>query len=52
LLGSEFSLVDCSLAAFIPFLGRLGIDLGPCKNVQAWSARCMGRPALARAMQP
>ena len=29
---------------------RFGADLGGYKNVQAWSARCNARPALARAM--
>jgi glutathione S-transferase len=34
----------------MPFLGRLGVDLGPVKNIQAWVARCTARPALGRAM--
>lgn len=50
LLGSKFSLVDASLAAYGPFLARLGVDFGPYKAVNAWIGRCMTRPALARAM--
>ena len=49
-VGSRFSLVDGSMAAFMPFLARLGIDLGPFPRIQAWVARCTARPALARAM--
>jgi glutathione S-transferase len=51
LVGKSFSLVDCSLAAFVPFGARMGADISALKNVQAWSARCMQRPALARVMQ-
>jgi glutathione S-transferase len=50
-LGKNFSLVDCSLAAFVAFAARLGADISALKNVQAWSGRCMQRPALGRAMQ-
>lgn len=51
MLGGSFSLVDCAAASFVPFASRLGVDIGPFKNVQAWSARAMERPALARVMQ-
>lgn len=50
-VGDTFSLVDCAAASFIPFAARLGVDTGPLANVQAWSGRCMQRPALARTMQ-
>jgi glutathione S-transferase len=50
-LGGAFSLVDCATASFVPFMARLGVDIGPYQHVQAWSARCMARPALARVMQ-
>jgi glutathione S-transferase len=50
LVPSGFSLADVSVVAFMPLLGRLGIGLGPFKNVNAWFGRCMARPALARAM--
>jgi glutathione S-transferase len=50
ILGAAFSLADVSLATWMPFLGRLGVDLNPYQQLNAWSARCMARPALARAM--
>ena len=49
-LGDAFSLVDVSIASYVPFAARLGIDTQPFTHVQAWVARCMARPALARAM--
>jgi glutathione S-transferase len=51
LVGGKFTFADLALAGFTMISGRFGIDFGPFKNVQAWSARCMGRPAMARAMQ-
>lgn len=50
MLGGGFSLVDVSLMAFIPFLGRQGVDLNPHKHLNAWVGRGMSRPALGRAM--
>lgn len=50
-LGEAFSLVDVSIASYVPFAARLGIDTQPLSHVQGWVARCMSRPALARAMQ-
>ncbi len=50
LLGDAFSLVDVSIVSFIPFMARLGVDLSAYGNVNAWVGRCMGRPALGRAM--
>jgi glutathione S-transferase len=50
LLASGFSLADVALASWMPLLGRLGIDMSPFRNVNAWVGRCMTRPALARAM--
>jgi glutathione S-transferase len=50
LVGSRFSFADLSIVALLPFAARIGADLNPFKNVNAWSARCMQRPALARAM--
>lgn len=49
-LGNDFSLADVSMAAFMPFLGRLGVDFGPFKEINAWVGRCTSRPALGRAM--
>lgn len=50
LLGANFTLADLSIATFLPFLMRLGVDYGAHKNVVAWLARCTSRPALGRAM--
>jgi glutathione S-transferase len=50
LVGGKFSFADLAIAAYVPFMARLGVDLGPHKHVQAWVGRCMGRPAMARVM--
>ncbi|HEY8072865.1 MAG TPA: glutathione S-transferase family protein [Labilithrix sp.] len=50
LLGGGFTLVDAASAAMVPFLARLGVDTSSVANVNAWVARCMARPALARVM--
>jgi glutathione S-transferase len=50
LLGESFSLVDITLVTFFPFMGRLGVDLTPHANINAWMGRCMSRPSLHRAM--
>lgn len=50
-LGESFSLVDCTVASLVPFAARLGVDIAPFMNLQAWNARAMQRPALARVMQ-
>lgn len=51
LLGDTFTFADLAIAGFVPFLARIGTDLGPHKNVQAWVGRCTARPGLAKAMQ-
>jgi glutathione S-transferase len=51
LVGGKFSYADLAIAGYVPFLARLGADLSPFKNIQAWVGRCTARPALARAMQ-
>jgi glutathione S-transferase len=51
LVGASFSYADLAIAGFVPFFARIGADLSPFKNIQAWIARCTSRPALARAMQ-
>jgi glutathione S-transferase len=50
LVGGKFSFADLALAGYMPFLGRIGADLNPYKNLQAWVGRCTSRPALGRAM--
>jgi glutathione S-transferase len=51
LLGDKFTFADLAIAGYVPFLARIGADLGPYKNVQAWVGRCTARPGLAKAMQ-
>jgi glutathione S-transferase len=51
LVGGRFTFADLAIAGYTMISGRFGIDFSPYKNVQAWSARCMQRPAMARAMQ-
>jgi glutathione S-transferase len=51
ILGSTFTLADLMLAGAIAFAARVGVDTSSSANVSAWVARCMGRPALAKAMQ-
>ena len=51
LVGTSFSYADLAIAGFVPFFARIGADLSPFKNIQAWIGRCTTRPALARAMQ-
>jgi glutathione S-transferase len=51
LVGGKFSYADLAIAGFVPFFARIGADLSPFKNLQAWIGRCTARPALAKAMQ-
>ena len=50
LVENKFSLADLAIAAYMPFLGRIGADINPYKNIQAWTMRCTTRPAMGRAM--
>ena len=50
LVDGKFSFADLAIAAYMPFLSRIGGDLNPYKNIQAWVARCTMRPAMGRAM--
>jgi glutathione S-transferase len=50
LVGGKFSFADLAIAAYVPFMARIGADLGPHKHMQAWVGRCMARPAMARVM--
>jgi glutathione S-transferase len=50
LVGKDFGFADLALVAYTPFLARIGVDMGPFKNIQAWMGRCMARPAMARVM--
>jgi len=51
LVGGKFSYADLAIAGYVPFFARIGADLSPFKNIQAWIGRCTARPALAKAMQ-
>jgi glutathione S-transferase len=51
LVGGKFSFADLAIAGYVPFFARIGVDLAPFKNIQAWVARCTARPALGKAMQ-
>ncbi|EYF08118.1 glutathione S-transferase family protein [Chondromyces apiculatus] len=51
LVGGAFSFADLMVAPMLAHAAQLGIDLEPFIQVKAWSARCLGRPALARAMK-
>jgi glutathione S-transferase len=50
LTGKDFTLADLSILTYLPFFTRMGIDYSAHKNVTAWLARAMTRPALGRAM--
>jgi len=50
-VGDAFTIVDASLASFVPFSARLGVESSSLTNLHAWVARCTSRPALARVMQ-
>jgi glutathione S-transferase len=51
LVEGKFTFADLALGAYVMISGRFGVDFAPYKNVQAWSGRCMARPAMGRAMQ-
>lgn len=51
LVGGKFSFADLAIAGYVPFFARIGADLSPFKNIQAWVGRCTARPALGKAMQ-
>lgn len=43
--GERFTLVDLDLASVLGWgLHFAGVDIGALKNIQAWLARCTGRP--------
>ena len=47
-LGDAFSVADLNVASVLLWAPMAGLDLTPAPTVQAWLARCTGRPALAR----
>ena len=50
LLGQEFSFADLSIASFVMFLGRIGVDTARFARIGPWANRCTSRPAMARVM--
>ena len=51
LLGETFSVADLNVASVLSWASLAGLDLQPSPNLSAWLARCLARPALARAQQ-
>jgi glutathione S-transferase len=51
LVGGQFSLAEVTIVPALPFMARMGVEVGSFANVNAWIGRCMSRPALGRAMQ-
>lgn len=51
MVADRFTLVDLSIAGFVPFAARSGVaDMGAYPALGAWSGRCTARPDLAVAM--
>jgi glutathione S-transferase len=50
LVGGRFTFADVAVVGLVPLTARFGVDIGALKNVQAWSARAMARPAIGRIM--
>ncbi len=48
LLGGGFNVADLNVASVLSWAPIAGIDLAPFPAVQAWLARCTGRPAFQR----
>ncbi len=51
LMGKQFSIADCYLFAISNWAAGLGLDLSGFKNVEAYRARMMARPAVKDAMK-
>lgn len=49
LVGDQFTIADAHLASFVGYAGMVGFDIKRFKNVDAWLARGMKRPAHAAA---
>jgi len=51
MVAERFTLVDLSIASFVPFMARSGVaDLGAYPNIGRWTGHCTSRPDLAVAM--
>lgn len=50
MVGDGFTLVDVHLCGAMMWIGRMGFDLAPLAQLDAWVKRCQARPALAASM--
>jgi len=51
MVAERFTLVDLSIASFVPFMARSGVaDLSGYPNIGRWTGHCTSRPDLAVAM--
>lgn len=51
LLGSNFTVADCYMAAVLGWCQHLQLDLSPWPNIGAYAGRIMGRPAMQETLQ-
>jgi len=51
LMGAQFSIADAYLFTVSNWAGHVGLDLSGFKNVEAFRARMMARPAVQQAMK-
>ena len=51
MVAERFTLVDLSIASFVPFMARSGVaDLSGYPHIGRWTGHCTSRPDLAVAM--
>jgi glutathione S-transferase len=50
LLGSDYSLADTHVNAFVDWLRHMKIEMAAFANLNAWTKRCTARPAYGRVM--
>jgi glutathione S-transferase len=49
LLGGRFTVADLNVASVLTWARPAGVNLANTPNVEAWLARCLARPAFAKA---
>ena len=49
LMGGRFTVADLNVASVLTWAKPAGVDLPKYPNVEAWLARCLARPAFAKA---
>jgi glutathione S-transferase len=52
LVGDHFTLADLAVCGFFSYLRFMQYDFSRYANVNAWSERCLSRPAAQKAQQP